>query len=322
MAIAERPTARERHFREMAVWHDWPVPDGPIQERPVARTNVAVPERLLSVLGGGALTAYGASRRTWAGWALAGLGAAMVFRGVSGHCPAYKQMRINTARRGMAEPADFYEYGIQVAKSVTINASPETLYRFWRDFTNLPRIMSHLKSVEIIDDLVSHWVAQGPLNSSIEWDAEIINEEPYELIAWRSLPGAEVDNAGSVRFVRAPGGRGTQVKVSIEYIPIAGRIGAMLAKLFGSEPNQEVQEDLRAFKQIMEAGETPSTQGQPVGQCAGGNRTRMERARQFAQGDGNQGNGVQRTRARAQRWQPCADRDDFAERLANEEPEE
>jgi uncharacterized membrane protein len=268
MITATRPTARERHFREMAVWHDWPIPDQPNDQQTI-HTNVASGERVASTLGGAALTAFGISRKSIPGWALAGVGAMLMYRGLSGHCPAYSGLRINTARRGMAEPVDFYEYGIQVTHSVTVNASPESLYRYWRDFTNLPRVMSHVESVEIVDDLVSHWVAKGPLNSRIEWDAEIINEEPYELIAWRSLPGAEIDNAGSVRFIRAPGARGTQVRVNMEYIPVAGRIGAALAKLFGNEPNQQVREDLRRFKHMMEAGEIATVQGQPVGSCAG-----------------------------------------------------
>lgn len=197
------------------------------------------------------------------------LGADLIIRGATGRCVCYRALGINTARQGKAEPEDYYDNGIQVAQSVTINASPEMLYNFWRDFTNLARIMSHVESVEVIDDLRTHWVVKGPLDSHIEWDAEIINEEPYELIAWRSLPGAEVDNAGSVRFLHAPGGRGTQVRVNIEYIPIAGKIGAAVARLFGREPNQEVREDLRRFKRIMEAGEAPTNEGQPVGQCAG-----------------------------------------------------
>jgi uncharacterized membrane protein len=266
--ILDHPTAHERHFREMAVWHEWPIETCQPQRGPV-RSNVGPTERWITALGGTALAAVGLSKRGTAGWTMVALGGAMVARGVTGYCPAYKQLRINNARHGEAEPIDFFEYGIQVSKAVTINTSPQALYNFWRDFTNLPRVMSHVQSVEVLDDNRSHWVVKGPMNSRIEWDAEIINEEPYELIAWRSLAGAEIDNAGSVRFIRAPGGRGTQVRVNIEYIPVAGKVGAAIARIFGEEPNQQVREDLRRFKQIMETGEAPSTAGQPAGQCAG-----------------------------------------------------
>jgi uncharacterized membrane protein len=259
------PNAREKHFREMAVWHDWPL-DEERYDQP-DRANVGPNERIVSALAGGGLMALGIARRSAPGWGLATLGAGLLFRGATGYCHAYRALGINNARQGSAEPEDYYRYGIQVTHSVTINSPPEKLFNYWRDFENLPRIMSHLESVEVIDELRSHWVAQGPFGSQIEWDAEIINEEPFELIAWKSLPDAEVDNAGSVRFVHAPGGRGTQVRVNIEYIPIAGKIGAAVAKMFGREPNQEVREDLRRFKQMMEAHEIPSVEGQPQGRC-------------------------------------------------------
>jgi uncharacterized membrane protein len=140
------------------------------------------------------------------------------------------------------------------------------LYRYWRDFENLPRIMRHLKSVKKVDEKKSHWVVDAPMGRTVEWDAEIINDEPGSVIAWRSLAGAGVDNAGSVRFVPAPGNRGTEVRVNIDYIPPAGQVGAFVARLFGKNPKQEIQEDLRRFKQMMEAGEAPTTEGQPRGE--------------------------------------------------------
>ena len=149
---------------------------------------------------------------------------------------------------------------IRMMRSVVVNRPPEELYRFWHDFTNFPRFMLHLESVERTGDRASHWVARGPAGAKVEWDSEITADTPNELIAWRSLEGADVDNAGSVRFVRAPGDRGTEVKVVVDYIPPAGRIGSMIAALFGREPRQEIQEDLRRFKRIMEAGELPTTE--------------------------------------------------------------
>lgn len=149
----------------------------------------------------------------------------------------------------------------QVRKSIIINRSPEELYRFWHDFQNLPSFMQHLKSVQVIGDRRSHWVAKAPAGTSVAWDAEITEDRPHELIAWRSLEGADVDNSGSVRFERAPGGRGTIVRVEIEYNPPGGRLGAIIAKLFGEEPGQQAQEDLRCFKQLMETGEVVLSEG-------------------------------------------------------------
>ncbi len=157
---------------------------------------------------------------------------------------------------------------IRVAQAVTINRSPEELYRFWRDFQNLPRFMNHLESVQATGDQRSHWVAKAPAGTTVEWDAEITEDKPNEVIAWRSLEGADVDNVGSVRFERAPGGRGTVVKVEMRYNPPAGRLGAGVARLFGEDPEWQVKDDLRRFKQVMETGEIITTEGQSAGRAS------------------------------------------------------
>jgi uncharacterized membrane protein len=157
---------------------------------------------------------------------------------------------------------------IRVAQAVTINRSPEELYRFWRDFQNLPRFMKHLESVRGTSDRRSQWVAKAPAGTTVKWDAEITEDRPNELIAWRSLEGADVDNVGSVRFERAPGGRGSIVKVEMRYSPPAGRIGATVAKLLGESPDWQIKDDLRRFKQLMEAGEIITTEGQPAGRAS------------------------------------------------------
>jgi uncharacterized membrane protein len=141
------------------------------------------------------------------------------------------------------------------AKSVTINRPPEEVYRFWRDFQNLPRFMQHLESVQVIDEKRSRWVAKAPAGMTVEWDAEITEDRPNEMIAWRSLEGAEVENSGFVRFALAPGNRGTEVKVEINYNPPGGVFGIGIAKLFGEEPEQQIKGDLARFKQVMEIGE-------------------------------------------------------------------
>jgi uncharacterized membrane protein len=157
---------------------------------------------------------------------------------------------------------------IRLAQSVTINRSPEEIYRFWRDLQNLPRFMKHLESVRATGDKRSHWAAKAPAGRTVEWDAEITEDRPNELIAWRSLEGADVDSVGHVRFERAPGGRGTIVKVEMQYSPPAGRVGATVAKLLGAGPEWRIKDDLRRFKQLMEVGEIITTEGQPAGRAS------------------------------------------------------
>ena len=146
--------------------------------------------------------------------------------------------------------------GIQVRRSVTVLRSPEEIYRFWRDFRNLPRFMRHLESVETLSDTRSRWRATAPAGTTVEWEAEIIEDRPGEGISWRSLPGSEVDNIGTVRFVPAPGGgRGTEIHVELRYDPPGGKLGSIVAKLFGQAPERQVATDLRRLKQVLETGE-------------------------------------------------------------------
>jgi uncharacterized membrane protein len=149
----------------------------------------------------------------------------------------------------------------RVNKSIVINSSPEELYQFWHNFENLPRFMHHLESVRVTGDGRSHWVATAPAGTTVEWDAEITEDRPNELIAWRSLEGADVYNRGSVRFEQAAGGRGSIVHVEIDYDPPGGKLGAAVAKLFGEDPEQQVGSDLRRFKQVIETGEVVVSEG-------------------------------------------------------------
>jgi uncharacterized membrane protein len=261
LAAAPRQPSRQRRF------------EGRTEPSTV---NVAQAERVVSTVAGGALALAGLKMRSLPGVLLAAIGGGLVYRGATGHCHAYEALGINTAHdeRGPAAPEEYYERGIHVDVSMTIERSPWDLYQFWRNFENLPRFMEHLESVTVIDEKRSHWVAKAPAiaGGKVEWDAEIINDEPNTLVAWRSLENANVDNAGSVRFVPGPEGRGTEVRVVIDYIPPGGRIGMWVAKLFGEEPSQQIREDLRRFKRLMETGEIPTTQGQPKGACDGGGK--------------------------------------------------
>jgi uncharacterized membrane protein len=155
---------------------------------------------------------------------------------------------------------------VHVEKSITVNSPVAPVYEFWREFENLPRFMSHLKSVIVTGPDRSHWVAKAPAGKSVEWDAEIIDERRNELISWRSLEGADVANSGTVRFNPAPGGRGTEVHVSLHYDPPAGHLGVTIAKLFGEEPEIQVADDLRAFKQVVETGEVVRSEGSVTGE--------------------------------------------------------
>jgi uncharacterized membrane protein len=145
--------------------------------------------------------------------------------------------------------------GVHVIQAITINRPLIEVYGFWHNFENLPRFMEHVESVQVLDERRSHWKAKAPAGASVEWDAETIEDRPNELIAWRSLPDSAVPNSGHVRFREAPGNRGTEVTVELQYQPPGGKLGALVAKLFGEEPNQQVKSDLRRLKQVMELGE-------------------------------------------------------------------
>jgi uncharacterized membrane protein len=231
-------------------------------QRPVARrVNVGSTERGVSMATGLALLAYLLKRRPDLKMGVPlGLEAGyMLYRGATGHCVVYQMMEINRSDEG--------DRGIQVQRSITVNKPRQELFRIWRNAENLPRFMEHLKSVRIAseDGRQSHWVARAPLGREIEWDSVVTDEIENEYLAWNSLPGSVVESIGSVRFTDAPGGRGTVVDVSMQYHPPAGSMGAAFAKLFGEEPGQQVRDDLRHFKQIMETGEIPSVEGQSSG---------------------------------------------------------
>src|SRR5438067_8909254 len=231
-----------------------------------SNVNVGEIERYGSIIGGAALVAAGLWRKSLGGALLSLLGGAFIFRGVTGRCECYAALGINTANAERQRPGVPDNQGVKVEKSITINRPREELFRFWRNLENLPRFMNHVESVRVLDDKRSHWRVKAPAGTDVEWDAEIINEHENELIAWQSLPGATVQNAGSVRFETAPGNRGTLVKVALEFQPPGGALGAQVAKLFGESPEQQIDEDLRRLKAILETGEAPTTTGQPRGE--------------------------------------------------------
>jgi uncharacterized membrane protein len=221
--------------------------------------NVSDLERWLSGAGGGLALLGGLNRGSLL---MTGLGGALLYRAFSGHCPMYGVLGVNTAENHNPVASIAAGEGVKVVRAMTINRPADELYRLWRNFEGLPRFMAHLESVKV-EGKRSHWKAHGPAGTSVEWDAEIINDEPGRLIAWRSLEGSEVSTAGSVVFRPAPGDRGTEVVVTLKYDPPGGKLGSWLAWLFGEEPSLQVRDDLRRFKQLVETGEVPTTEGQP-----------------------------------------------------------
>lgn len=217
--------------------------------------NISEVERWVSLGAGAVMAAYGLSRRRASGWALAGLGALLIRRGATGHCDTYQMLGLDTAgTRQDTRQALGGAAGVIVEESVTINRPISELYRFWRNLENLPRFMSHLESVERITDTLSRWRAKGPAGATLEWNAEIINEVPDQVIGWRSIEGSDVVSAGSVNFDVAGSGK-TRVRVRLQYSPPGGKLGDKVARLMGSDAATEIRQDLSRFKQLVESNQ-------------------------------------------------------------------
>lgn len=213
----------------------------PVNQRRGASKALRIP----LIAGGATLAALGITRRSPLGIAMAAGGGLLAYRGI--------------VANGSQGPSVIY-----VRKAVSIDKSPEELYRFWHNFEELPRFMRHLQSVRSSGGRLE-WVSRGPMGKQFQWSAEVVEDRENELISWRSLPDSEIENQGSVRFQQGPEGRGTEMRVELMYRPPAGKLGVVFARLFGEEPEQQVREDLRRFKELMEAGEIATTDGQPHG---------------------------------------------------------
>lgn len=226
------------------------------EHMPHLEPNVADADRLLSLAVGGYLTVTGLTGRE-VNLLSTVVGGYLLYRAATGHCPMLQALGVNFAGQGEG-PATVIEAGagVRIEHSVTINKPQEELYRYWRKLENLPRIMSHLKEVKETGPYRSHWVANGPLGMNVEWDAEIHNDRPNEMIAWRSLEGSDINTAGSVHFTRSAVNGWTEVRVNLKFEPPAGKLGAAIAWLFGQDPTHQIREDLARFKQVMETGES------------------------------------------------------------------
>lgn len=213
--------------------------------------NVHDWERLGSLAVGGSMVLAFLARPSLRGAAVALAGGALVYRGVTGYCHLYRLMGIDTREGRKASTAIAALQGKKVEKTVFVRRPARDLYESWRKLDNLPQFMQHLVNVTELEGGRSHWVARGLLGTTVEWDAEIIEDRPGDVISWRSLPGADVETAGAVHFSEQPDG-GTAVRVSLKYKPPAGRAGAAIAAALGQSVDERLEEDLQGFKQHME----------------------------------------------------------------------
>jgi uncharacterized membrane protein len=218
--------------------------------------NVGDTERLVSGVLGGWLIMRGLTRPSFKGLLLAGSGLALVYRATTGRSRLYRKLHISGSDRGRRNSASVpHQTGVRVEETVTIARPSEQLYEFWKNPENLPRFMSHIQSVTSLGHNRSHWVARGPMGARLEWDAETIRDQPNSLISWRSAPGSRVRNAGSVSFRPLEDGRKTEVKLSLEYRPAGGPVGAGIATFLGQNPGDQIGDDLLRLKNLMETGE-------------------------------------------------------------------
>lgn len=225
--------------------------------------NVGSTERLVSALGGGAMTLFGLSRGGLPGLLAAGVGAGLLYRGMSGHCAVYQAMGVQTKSSGRAGVRG--EQGVHYERTLTVNRPVRDLYQFWQQPENLARVFRHVKSVTTDGDNRLKWTAVDSLGQEWTWESEIFNKRELKLIAWQSLPGGDLEAAGSLHFNSIGEGRGTSVRFVLHYHFPQAQLAERVASFFGQGLDDEITEDLRRFKSIAEAGETPSVAGQPRG---------------------------------------------------------
>lgn len=217
--------------------------------------NVGTAERVLSVATGLSLVVWGASRRSKGGSAMMAGGGVLLWRGLTGRCPVYRGLGWSTCE-GAGEGELFHSgTGITVDKSIMIHKPVETVYAFWRDLGNLPRFMSHLKAIEVLDEKTSVWNVKGPLGVDLSWKSTIFKDKPNQLIAWKSEEKARIPNMGTVHFARTLAGEepATEVRLTYVYHPPGGQAGASLFRLFGEAIAKQTARDLQILKEIVEA---------------------------------------------------------------------
>ena len=227
--------------------------------------NVGKVERWASGIGGGLMVVQGLRRGNFSGLALAVLGGALAYRGFTGHCQAYQALNLNTAGKRRSDEEETIYKGVLIKHTCTINRTPTEIYDYLEKPENHQRFNVRVESVTKSADGKWHWAIKGPLGSTWRFDSERITNQPGRLIAWKSLPGGDVDNAGSIRLSSTFEGKGTEVTMEVSYQPPAGSVGVAIAKMLGHDPDAQVREDLRRLKQLLEAGEIPTVEGQSAG---------------------------------------------------------
>jgi uncharacterized membrane protein len=227
--------------------------------------NVGQTERLISMLTGGLLFLYALGRRSWNGFGLALIGGELLRRGMTGHSYLYQMLDISTYYAPATISMLPMRQGIKVRRSMTIERSPEELYRFWRNVEHAPSYMQCIRLVKVIDKTKSHWVGVTAGGATIEWDSEITEDIPNRLIAWRTIGRAPIGVGGRITFTPAPADKGTVATVEMEFSSKGSILGEPVEMLIAHLPEREVRETLRRFKELMEAGEIPAIAGQPVG---------------------------------------------------------
>lgn len=231
------------------------------EDGPTTAINMSRRERALALVGGAALALAGAARRGWLGLGLGVAGGSLLLRGVTGRSLVMRLLGMNHAVISPSARVTVpHGQGIRVEDSILIERSANELYTFWRDFTNLAQFLPSVKSVEVYEGNRSHWMVEGPAGAPIQWDAEIINDVPNELIAWRTVAGSAVDHAGTVRFRPMPDGGATSVEVVFEYVPTGGPVGAAVARVFGRSPEQEVPEALARLRDLFSCPKRPTSE--------------------------------------------------------------
>lgn len=210
------------------------------------KANMAPAERWLSVLGGSALSYLAVKKRKSLGrMALTTASGVLFYRGTTGRCPVYSALGISTA-------SEKEHAGVTIEKKIVIDRPREEVYSYWHDFSNLPNFMTHLDSVEVLDDKMSRWVAKTPGGMHLSWNAETTKDIPNEKLKWRSLPGSDFDNKGSVSFKPGPHGNDTELKIKITYYPPGGAAAVAVSELVNIITAQEIEKNLNQFKEIME----------------------------------------------------------------------
>jgi uncharacterized membrane protein len=248
--------------------------NGPRRVPAATRKNVSDSERAVSAAIGGLFVASGLKKRGVGGLALAFLGAELMRRGATGHCMLYDAIGFSSEGQSNGAGAHRSDVtgaaatvnarkSIKIERVITVGKPAREIYDFWRQFSNLPQVLDHLESVNDLGGGRSHWVAKGPAGTRIEWDSEIVNDIPGELIAWKTVGEPDVAHAGSVHF--KPVGDMTEVKFVMDYEPPAGRLAAVAAKVMGESPDQKIRSDLKRLKMLFETGEVATTVGQTSG---------------------------------------------------------